>query len=178
MATAHMPVRTQSSSDMLGSPVAAKSWALLKESKDQVYVTGISRNHAWIAFDKKVYRVRLDDLVPLDDPVCPPDGPSGVNADGPAAGVVTKERRWRSAPELEELVGQIIGTREQVLACLVLQARWRGCLARRKLKGHRNVKRTLKRIARGNSHLSRDQIEPLSEEEEKKSEAGTSPEKE
>ena len=33
--------------------------------------------------------------------------------------------RWASAPEVETLVGELIGTREQVLACLALQAAFR-----------------------------------------------------
>ena len=44
---------------------------------------------------------------------------------------------WVSAPELEEIAGEIIGTREQVLACLCLQDQYRAhrrrCLAHKRM---------------------------------------------
>ena len=40
-------------------------------------------------------------------------------------------QRWASAPELEELAGELLGTREQVLACLVLQGAYRQRLSSR-----------------------------------------------
>ena len=57
-------------------------------------------------------------------------GPSGPMR--PAVGAGSSPRaRWASAPDLHELRGELIGTREQVLACLMLQRACRRACARR-----------------------------------------------
>ena len=50
------------------------------------------------------------------------------SAAGAVAAASLRERgsgRWASAPELEQIAGELIGTREQVLACLRLQDEYR-----------------------------------------------------
>ena len=50
----------------------------------------------------------------------------GVGESKSAAGAVAAASlRWASAPELEQIAGELIGTREQVLACLRLQDQYR-----------------------------------------------------
>ena len=71
-------------------------------------------------------------------------------ADGEAAdgslGTV-KGGKWKSAPDLSELVGfEVIGTREEVLACLHVQAVWRRKLEAKRRRGRQNAQRTMKRI--------------------------------
>ena len=43
----------------------------------------------------------------------------------PAVAVAPVVKRWASAPELHAIAGDLIGTREQVLACLQLQDQFR-----------------------------------------------------
>ena len=53
---------------------------------------------------------------------------TGKSAAGAVAAASLRERgsgRWASAPELEQIAGELIGTREQVLACLRLQDEYR-----------------------------------------------------
>ena len=50
----------------------------------------------------------------------------GVSAStGVATAAPLDRNRWASAPELDQIVGELIGTREQVLACLRLQDQYR-----------------------------------------------------
>ena len=52
-------------------------------------------------------------------------------AAAPPAVAAPVVKRWASHPELHEIAGELIGTREQVLACLQLQDQFR---ARRSLE--------------------------------------------
>ena len=64
----------------------------------------------------------------------------GVSAStGVATAAPLDRNRWASAPELDQIVGELIGTREQVLACLRLQDQYR---AHRRRPGRRSLERS------------------------------------
>ena len=71
-----------------------------------------------------------------DEPVfADPSSAASANRKATATGnspetSATPRQRWASAPELDELAGELLGTREQVLACLVLQGAYRQRLGR------------------------------------------------
>ena len=75
------------------------------------------------------------------------EGGAGACSCSPSCGS-TKSGRQPPAPPIEiisEIFG-VLGTRDEVLACLRLQAAWRRTLEKKRKRGKQNAMRTMKRI--------------------------------
>jgi len=118
-----------------------RTWVHLRNFDEPVYVTGTTKSRAWVVHAKRMYRVKMEDvLVPDETQGAPPPGATRL------AGIEMTDGKWRSAPELSDLF-EVIGTRDEVLACIRLQAAWRRRLELHRMRGAINARRTLKRIA-------------------------------
>ena len=102
------------------APTGLTKGCMVRVNDQLAVVTGVGKTTAWVVHGGRVFRYKFEALEVV------PDGP-GVR------------QKWMSAPEILDLLNQkeVLGTKEEVLAILLLQQTWRRLLADRQVRERR-----------------------------------------